>query len=77
MRILLFIGNRSVGKTTIAASFYASKNGYRLKLKLEFINLEMFTLNKLGDEFIIDLANQRHNFILPKFTNYLRLDGYE
>jgi len=51
-------------------------NGYRIKLKLSFLNEKSFKINKFGDELVVELANKRHHVLLPKFTNFHRLSSY-
>ncbi len=50
---------------------------YRIKLKLSFLNNQKFKVNKFGDELVIELANRRHNILLPRFTNFHQLASYE
>jgi len=52
------------------------KNGYKVKLKIPFIKESDFTLNKFGDELIINLNNRRKSMFLPKFANYMKMEGY-
>lgn len=52
------------------------KNGYRVKMKIPFIKEEDFTLNKFGDELIINLNNRRKSLFLPKFANYMTMADY-
>lgn len=52
------------------------ENGYRVKLKIPFIEEHDFELKKFGDELIIDLNNRRKSLFLPKFANYMVLKDY-
>lgn len=52
------------------------EDGYRVKLKIPFIQEEDFELKKFGDELIIDLQNRRKNVFLPKFANYMKMESY-
>jgi hypothetical protein len=40
-------------------------------------SISNFTLNKFGDELIINLFRGRKSVFLPRFANYLELDGFE
>jgi len=51
-------------------------NGYQIKLRLSFIDEQKFKVNKFGDELVIELANRRHNVLLPKFTNFHQLSSF-
>ncbi len=51
-------------------------NGYQIKLKLSFLEEKEFNVNKFGDELVIEVANRRHNVLLPKFTNFHSLSSY-
>jgi arsenite-transporting ATPase len=53
------------------------KNHYVISMHLPFISHSDFTLNKYGDELLINLAGRRKSVFLPRFANYLELDGYE
>jgi arsenite-transporting ATPase len=46
-------------------------------MHLPFITQSDFTLNKYGDELVINLGGRRKSVFLPRFANYLELDGYE
>jgi arsenite-transporting ATPase len=52
------------------------KNYYEIRLKLPFIEENDLTLNKFGDELVINLGNRRKNIILPRFAHFLELDDY-
>lgn len=54
-----------------------TENGYLLKIKLPFLKNVKYTLNKYGDEIVIQIANQRKNIFLPKFVNYYQLTNQE
>jgi len=53
------------------------ENGYKVRLKIPFIQNNDFTLKKFGDELIINIKNQRKSVFLPKFANYMKVEGYE
>jgi arsenite-transporting ATPase len=42
-----------------------------------FIGSSDFKLNKYGDELVINLGGRRKSVFLPRFANYLELDGHE
>lgn len=52
------------------------KGGYRIHIKLPFVEDEQFSLQKFGDEVVIDLGNRRKNIFLPRFANFLKLKDY-
>lgn len=54
-----------------------TKDGYRVRLKIPFIQEEEFDLKKFGDELIIDINNRRKSLFLPKFANYMELKEYK
>ena len=53
-----------------------SKDFFKIKIKVPFIEDDDFTLKKYGDEIIINIANRRKSIILPRFTNFLTLFSY-
>jgi arsenite-transporting ATPase len=53
------------------------KNHYVISMHLPFITQSDFTLNKYGDELVINLGGRRKSVFLPRFANYLELDGHE
>ncbi|RLD79391.1 MAG: ArsA family ATPase [Bacteroidetes bacterium] len=54
-----------------------SDKGYQIKLKLSFMDDSSYKINKFGDELVIEIANRRHNVLLPKFTNFHKLLSYD
>jgi arsenite-transporting ATPase len=52
-------------------------NGYILKIKLPFLRNKEFSINKYGDEIVIQIANKRKIVFLPRFVNFYRLAKYE
>jgi arsenite/tail-anchored protein-transporting ATPase len=50
--------------------------GYLMRIKLPFVTEEDFHLSKFGDELVITVGNQRKTIFLPRFANYLQLEGY-
>jgi len=79
------IGNTIYGDADPTEIFHYEKplevtdieNGFRVKLKIPFIKEADFSLQKFGDELIINLQNRRKNVFLPKFANYMVMDKYE
>jgi arsenite-transporting ATPase len=53
------------------------KDHYVISMHLPFIGSSDFKLNKYGDELVINLGGRRKSVFLPRFANYLELDGYE
>ena len=51
-------------------------NGYSIRLKVPFVKEHEFQVDKFGDELVISLGNQRRSIALPRFSNYLQLNGY-
>lgn len=51
--------------------------GYLLEIKLPFLKNKEFSINKYGDEIVIQLGNKRKNVFLPRFVNFYNLDSYE
>jgi arsenite-transporting ATPase len=50
--------------------------GYIARLKLPFVQDKDFSVNKYGDELVVSLGNQRRTIALPRFANYLQVEGY-
>jgi arsenite-transporting ATPase len=48
-------------------------DAYTLKLRLAFAAEEDLDVRHLGDQLVVQVANQRSNFILPNFLNYYRM----
>lgn len=53
------------------------KDHYVISMHLPFIGSSDFKLNKYGDELVINLGGRRKSVFLPRFANYLELDGHE
>ena len=53
-----------------------TKKGYRIEIKMPFIENQDYKIKKFGDELIIELGNRRRNIYLPKFAKYMQLDSY-
>ncbi|MBT29170.1 MAG: arsenic-transporting ATPase [Thalassobius sp.] len=54
-----------------------TKYYYFVKIRLPLLEDKEFKVNKIGDELIIQLANQRKNMFLPKFTNFYEMEDYK
>lgn len=54
-----------------------SKNGYLLKIKLPFLHSKKFSVNKYGDEIVIQIENRRKNIFLPRFIHFYNLDSHD
>ncbi len=53
------------------------ENGYLLEIKLPFLKDKDFTINKYGDEIVIQIGNKRKNLFLPRFVNFYHMDSYQ
>lgn len=49
---------------------------YEVKLKVPFLDENKFTLNKFGDEIVIQVDGRRKKLYLPRFANFMELSGY-
>jgi len=52
-------------------------HGYLLEIKLPFLKDKEFSINKYGDEIVIQIGNKRKNVFLPRFVNFYKLESYE
>ena len=48
-------------------------DAYVLELRLAFAEEEELDVRQLGDQLVVQVANQRSNYILPNFLNYYQL----
>jgi len=53
------------------------KEHYVISMRLPFIGQSDFKLDKYGDELVINIGGRRKSVFLPRFANYLELDGHE
>jgi arsenite-transporting ATPase len=75
------IGENMYGDTPPADLLYQDKameinetaDGYLLRLRLPLTGGEDLSVQKFGDELVIQLGNQRRSLFLPRFANYLQL----
>ncbi len=49
---------------------------YEVRLKVPFLDSGKFTLNKFGDEIVLEVNSRRKRLYLPRFANFLELSGY-
>lgn len=84
LELLHAIGNSIYGANDPTQIFH-KENPFRIKefakhyeisIKLPLAEEEDVTVNKYGDELIIDIGNRRRNIFLPKFANFLKMDAY-
>lgn len=54
-----------------------SEKHYQIAIKMPFIGEETFTVNKYGDELVIDVNNRRKSIFLPRFANFLTMKTYK
>lgn len=57
--------------------FEKSDEGFVLSIKLPFIKDNQFTVNKYGDEIVIQVGNKRKNIFLPRFVNFYQLESFK
>lgn len=49
---------------------------YKISIYLPFINDTDFKLEKYGDELVIEVNGRKKSVLLPRFANFLQLDGH-
>jgi arsenite-transporting ATPase len=49
-----------------------TENGYVLKIHLPFLETEHFDIQKIGDEIVLNWANQRRHILLPRFVHFMQ-----
>jgi arsenite-transporting ATPase len=54
-----------------------NKTGYLIEIKLPFLRERKFSINKYGDEIVIQIGNKRKVVFLPRFVNFYHLEKYE
>jgi arsenite-transporting ATPase len=52
------------------------ENGYVLEIRLPFVEDESVDVRHRGDQLVVQVANQRRNYILPNFLSYFALTGH-
>jgi arsenite-transporting ATPase len=48
-------------------------NTYYLDIRLPFMDNQQFDVHQFGDQLVIQIQNQRHNYLLPKFLTLYKL----
>lgn len=84
MELLEQIGQTLYGEADFTSVLYHDKpfelreqaGGYLARLKLPFVKDKDFSIDKYGDEVVVSLGNQRRSILLPRFANYLKLEGH-
>ena len=51
----------------------AENDIYFLDIRLPFLDAETFTVDQFGDQLVIQIQNQRRNYLLPKFLTYYKM----
>ncbi|WP_027002850.1 ArsA family ATPase [Hugenholtzia roseola] len=51
--------------------------GYRVRLRLPFLEKDQIKITQFGDELVIDIQNKRRNLFLPKFFSFYQIKNYE
>ncbi len=77
------IGATLYGDRDPAAIFYeeptfrmTSEDGaYLLEIRLPFLEEKDVATRRFGDQLVVQVGNQRRNYLLPKFLSYYRLAG--
>ncbi len=54
-----------------------TNTGYRIGIRLPFVEAGDISLQKFGDELVVSIRNQRRSVFLPRFAHYLRLGKYD
>jgi len=54
-----------------------TENGYTIRIKLPFLKKKHFSINKYGDELVLQIDNRRKNIFLPRFVNFFQLTSHE
>jgi arsenite-transporting ATPase len=75
------IGSGIYGKRNPANILYkeptyrvtAEDNAYFLDIRLPFTNEKNFTVKQFSDQLVIQIRNQRRNYLLPNFLTYYSL----
>lgn len=84
LELLEKIGDQVYGDLDPTAIFHnespfqvkEDKDAYEISIRLPFVTEEEFSLQKFGDELVIDISNRRRNIFLPRFANFLKLESY-
>lgn len=54
-----------------------TKKGYRLQIKLPFLENKTYKLKKFGDELVLQIGNQKRNIFLPRFAKLMQIHNEE
>lgn len=54
-----------------------SPDGFRVGIRLPFVEQSEVSVQKFGDELVVSIRNQRRSVFLPRFAHYLRMGKYE
>lgn len=84
LELLAQIGNTIYEQHQPAAIFHNESpfkveefaDHYKIAMYLPFINDKEFKVEKFGDELLIILAGRKKSVLLPRFANFLELEGY-
>ena len=80
--LLQTIGARLYAERDPADIFYheptykvtAAADAYLLEIRLPLVEEEDFEANRFGDQLVIQIQNQRRNYLLPRFLTYYALE---
>ncbi len=53
-----------------------TSEGYRIGIRLPFVDESDVSVQKFGDELVVSIRNQRRSVFLPRFAHYLRMGKY-
>ncbi len=84
LKLLERIGSTLYARHEVADVYYREKpivveeveGGYEVRMRLPFIKKSEFSLQKFGDELVIDLGNRRKNVFLPRFASFMEMTGH-
>lgn len=84
LELLKNVGAHTYGKEDPAQIFHQenpfevkeTEKGYKMNIKLNFVEVDDFKLDKYGDELVVSIGSRRKSIILPRFANFLNLAGH-
>lgn len=84
LELLDKIGNAIYGERDPAAIYHKDSpftvteydTYYKVSMYLPFIGASDFTLHKYGDELVIAIGSRKKSVLLPRFANFLKLEGH-
>jgi len=56
--------------------YLSTKEGYTVRIRLPFLEDQSFSLQKFGDELVLELGNRRKHVFLPRFAHFLVLGSH-